>query len=147
MPNIATVLKGEIARLSRKETRMQTEALAKASRAYRSDIAALKRRVQSLEQLVKKLAKGVGASSASAAVDADDEDGSGLRFSAKGLASHRKRLGLSAAELGKLVGASGNSVYNWEQGAARPRARHISAIAAVRRMGKREAQAKLAELG
>lgn len=146
MPNIATVLKGEIARLSRKETRIHTEALAKASRAYRSDIAALKRRVQSLEQLVKKLAKAGGRAAAADAA-ADDEDGAGLRFSAKGLASHRKRLGLSAAELGKLVGASGNSVYNWEQGSARPRARHIAAIAAVRRMGKREAQAKLAELG
>jgi DNA-binding transcriptional regulator YiaG len=70
-----------------------------------------------------------------------------LRFSAKGLASQRRRLGLSAEACGALVGATGQSVYKWESGKIRPRARHLPAIAALRKMGRREAAARLTELG
>ena len=68
------------------------------------------------------------------------------RFSAKGLISQRKRLGLSANECGLLVGASGQSVYNWESGSARPQAKHLTALAGLRSMGKKEAAARLAAL-
>ena len=50
MPDIAAVLKEEIARLARKEVRSQTEGLKKASAQYRRDIAALKRQVAELER-------------------------------------------------------------------------------------------------
>ena len=68
------------------------------------------------------------------------------RFSPNGLVSQRKRLGLSALECGLLVGASGQSIYNWEDGKARPRAKHLQALAALRGMGKKDAAARLAEL-
>jgi hypothetical protein len=42
----------------------------------------------------------------------DAEEGK-IRFSAKGPAAQRKRLGLSAQEIGLLVGTSGQSIYNW----------------------------------
>ena len=64
-----------------------------------------------------------------------------------GFAQHRKGLGLSAAEVGKLLGASALSVYKWESGKAKPRRSFLPAIAALRRMGKREAAAKLQALG
>ena len=66
-----------------------------------------------------------------------------FRFSAKGLASHRKRLGLSAHDCGILLGASGQSIYKWEDGKARPRAKHLPAIAALRTLGKKQAEALL----
>ena len=46
----------------------------------------------------------------------------------------------------KLVGVSGLTIYNWESGTNRPRASQLPAIAAVRRMGKREALARLEQL-
>ena len=55
------------------------------------------------------------------------------------MASQRKRLGLSAAECGLLIGASAQSVYNWEEGKARPRAHHLPAIFALRNLGRRQA--------
>jgi DNA-binding transcriptional regulator YiaG len=58
---------------------------------------------------------------------------------AKGLKSHRARLGLSAADFGKLVGVSGKSVYAWESGSSAPRRAQLARIAAVRALGKREA--------
>jgi DNA-binding XRE family transcriptional regulator len=61
-----------------------------------------------------------------------------------GLASHRKRLDLSAENLGKLLGVSGQTIYHWEAGKARPRASQMPAIAALRKLGKRTALAVLA---
>lgn len=145
MPNIASLLKSEIARVARKEIRAETHQLKKAVGSYRSQIAELKRRAQALEQQVRRLSRH-GGGAAAAATDAGEADGSSFRFSAKGLASHRKRLGLSAHDCGLLLGASGQSVYKWEEGEVRPRAKHMSAIAALRSMGRKEAAARLAAL-
>lgn len=60
--------------------------------------------------------------------------------------SNRKRLGLSAADFGLLVGATGQSVYSWEQGKSKPRAKALAAIAALRGVGKREVAKRLQAL-
>jgi DNA-binding transcriptional regulator YiaG len=143
MTNIATLLKSEIARVARREIRGETQSLKKAVGIYRAEIAALKRRTQALEQQLRRLGK----ISAKAAPSSEPEASTGkFRFSAKSLISQRRRLGLSAEDCGLLVGASGQSIYNWEQGKARPQAKHLPAIAALRNMGKREAAARLASL-
>ncbi|HEX2543283.1 MAG TPA: helix-turn-helix transcriptional regulator [Ramlibacter sp.] len=143
MPDIATALKAEISRLARKELRVETDALKKAVSHYRSEIAALKRRMQQLE---RQQARGARAKRAAASQEGDDAADAKHRFSAKGLFSCRKRLGLSAADFGRLVGVSQLSIYKWESGQQRPRQRYLPAIAAVRKMGKREALARLEQL-
>jgi len=143
MPNIASILKSEIARVARKEIRGETQQLKKAVAGYRSQIAALKRRAHALEQQLRGLGRRGGGKRAAAEVD--DEPMASFRFSAKGLASHRKRLGLSAHDCGVLLGASGQSVYKWEDGKARPRAKHLPAIAALRTLGRKQAAAILAQ--
>jgi hypothetical protein len=50
MPNIASVLKSEIARVARKEVRGEIQSLKKAVGTYRSEIADLKRRTKALER-------------------------------------------------------------------------------------------------
>jgi DNA-binding transcriptional regulator YiaG len=144
MPNIGSVLKSEIARVARKELRGETEALKKAVSQYRSQIAELKRRTQALEQQVNRLSKSSGrAAPAAAREDKQEDAGPQVRFSAKSLASQRRRLGLSAAALARLLGVSALSIYKWESGNTRPRAKQIQAIAALRKMGRREAQQRL----
>ena len=143
MPNIASALKSEISRVARKEVRGETLGLKKAVNAYRADIAALKRRTQVLEQELRRLSK---ATAKTAPVAANEVSSRTLRFSAKGLTSQRQRLALSAHDCGLLVGASGQSIYKWEDGKARPRAKHLPGIAALRTLGKREAAARLASL-
>lgn len=143
MPNIAAVLKEEIARIARKEIRSDTSTLQKASAQYRRDIAALKRQIAALEKALKKAVKGIPAGRVENRGKPPKED-AGLRFRAAGLASHRKRLELSAEAFGKLVGVSGQTVYAWETGKSRPRRGQMTAIAAVRRLGKREAAERLA---
>lgn len=139
MPNIASILKSEITRIARKEIRAEVEGLKKSVGGHRSEIAALKRRAQSLEQQVKRLEKSAPKPESVAL-----EDGKAPRFSAKGLAKQRQRLELSADAVGVLVGASGQSVYNWEAGKARPRANHLPAIAALRTLSKKQAAEILA---
>lgn len=141
MPNLATLLKSEISRIARKEVRAETQAFKKASAQYRSDIAALKRRVASLESALKKLDK-TGSRSRKTAEEPMQQ---ALRFRVDGFATLRKKLGLSAAEMARLLGVSAQSVYHWESGKSKPRAGQLAAIAQVRKLGKREAAARLAQ--
>jgi DNA-binding transcriptional regulator YiaG len=143
MPDIATALKQEIARLARKELRKETESLHKAVAAYRHQIAEMKRRLDALERQQKKVVNAIPAKPQEEAASSD----ANLRFRAGGFAQHRKRLGLSAKDMGLLLNASPLSVYKWESGQARPRAGHLQAIASVRKLGKREAQRRLEALG
>ena len=140
MPNIASILKEEIVRLARKELRSETEGLKKASAQYRSEIAALKRRVVALEKQLAGLSKRA---SNKVTPKADPETATGVRFSAKGLAKHRQRLGLTAEHMGTLLGVSAQTVYNWEAGKTRPRQQQMTTISAVRSLGKKQASALL----
>jgi len=142
MPNIATLLKNEISRVARKEQRGESLALRKSVSSHRSEIAALKRRVQALELQLRHLARADRRSPADE--EAEESAAPSTRFSAKSLASQRRRLGLSAAECGLLVGTTAQSIYNWESGKVRPRARHLAAIAALRTLGRKDAKAHLA---
>ena len=137
MSNVATALKEEISRIARKEIKRETSALKKHSTSHRSEIAALKRQVQELERQLRRIGRA-GKSSQPAAAN-EDSVSPGARFSAKSMASQRRRLGLSAAECGLLIGASAQSIYNWEEGKARPRAQHLAAIFALRNLGRRQA--------
>jgi DNA-binding transcriptional regulator YiaG len=143
MPNIATVLKEEILRLARKETRKQTNVLRKASAQYRKDIARMKRQVSDLQRKILLLEKQAIKNAPTQAADVDDDR---VRFSAKGLRSQRKRLGLSAANYGKLIGVTGQTIYSWEQETSRPRKQQVARIALLRNLGKRDAYARLEQL-
>ena len=58
MSTFANQLKSEISRLAKKEVRAEILVLKKASTQYRSEIAALKKRVVTLEAQLKRQAKG-----------------------------------------------------------------------------------------
>jgi len=145
MPNLASVLKDEIRRLARREVNAETKQVRKLLADHRRYIASLRKEIADLRReltTTKQVTKRV----ADAKVDASDDGAEGLRFSAKGLASHRQRLGLSAAEMGKLIGVSQLTVYNLEKQKTTPRRSQLPKIAEVREMGKREALARLEEL-
>ena len=143
MPNIASVLREDILRLAGKETRSETSALKKASAQYRRDIAELTRRVAELQRKIAPLEKQVLRNGQPQTAEADAEH---VRFSAKGLRSQRQRLGLSAANYGKLIGVTGQTIYSWEQETSRPRTSQLASIASLRHLGKRKAQARLEQL-
>jgi DNA-binding XRE family transcriptional regulator len=139
MTTFANQLKSEIARIAKKEVRSETQQLKKASTQYRSDIAALKRHISVLESTVKKLSKG----QSKPVLKVEKEPETTLRFRAGGFATLRKKLDLSAEQMGKLIGVSAQSVYHWESEKSRPRASQLPAIAAARKLTKKEAWTKL----
>jgi DNA-binding transcriptional regulator YiaG len=147
MPNVAIALKAEFARLARKEIRSTLDPLKKATAGFRSEIASLKRRLGQLDKQVKRAARAALTAERIRAQATQNEQEGKHRWRAAGFAQHRQRLGLSAAQCGKLLGVSSLTVYKWESGSVRPRASHLPAIAQLRAMGKREAAAKLEELG
>jgi DNA-binding transcriptional regulator YiaG len=100
-------------------------------------------RVSDLQRKVNPLEKHVlkNAPSQTAETDANH-----VRFTAKGLRSQRKRLEISAANYGKLIGVTGQTIYSWKHGTARPRKQQLARIASLRGMGKREARARLEQL-
>ena len=150
MPNIATVLKAEITRLARKEVREEAAALKKAVGLHRTEIAGLKRRIAALEGLVRRSISvqraQPGPVRSARSVEVLQPEGAKSRFRSQGLATNRKRLGLSASDFGLLVGTTGQSIYAWEAGKTTPRPQALAAIVALRGVGKREAARRLAAL-
>jgi DNA-binding XRE family transcriptional regulator len=141
-PNIASVLKSEIARVARKEIRQEVEALKNADRQRRSQVAELNKLVKELQRALKQVQR-----MAPPPPQTPPNQGPGnLRFSPARLKAQRQKLGLSAEAFGKLVGVTGLSVYNWERAKTRPSADKLAAIASLRRVGKRAIEARIAEV-
>lgn len=145
MANLASMMKSEITRLARREVRAEVNALKKQSAQYRRDIAGLKRQVAQLTRQVASLEKRksrAGGASATPSISRADE----FRFTPKWVKSRRAKLGLSAAEYGRLVGVSTLTIYNWEAGKTKPQRKQMAALAAIKDLGKREAQQRLEQM-
>ncbi len=102
--------------------------------------------IADLESEIEMLRKRIAARKARKARKRSPAAPKGPRFSPRWLASHREKLELSAADYGALVGVTAQTIYKWEKGGARPRARQLDALAAVRSLGKREAWRRLSEM-
>ena len=143
MANLASALKQEIVRIARREVRAQTLTMKKAGAQHRKHIALLRRRIAQLEQSIASLSGRLSKQPPQAPAELE---GNQLRFVAKGVRSLRERLGLSAERFGRLIGVSGQSIYNWERQISTPRDEQLRLLAAIRGIGKREAVARLRDL-
>jgi DNA-binding transcriptional regulator YiaG len=142
MSILHSALKQEITRISRKEVRALTSGAFKAAAQHRRQIADLRKQVAELRRELAAVRRKVPATRPAPGESADRK----VRFSAGGLKSHRERLGLSAADYGKLAGVTGQTVFKWEKGRGVPRQAQKIVLAEVRRLGKREAVARLQSL-
>jgi DNA-binding XRE family transcriptional regulator len=150
MTTFATSLKKEIARIARKELRDEISSLRKGSATYRSEIADLKRKLKSLESQIKALSRATPrpqtASTTAPKIPKPAirvKPGRKVIFGAAEFLALRQQLGFTQAQMGKLVGASSLSIYKWESGKVTPRAAQLEKILAVRKIGKREALARV----
>ena len=141
MANLLTILNERIRRVARREIRAQTRKTRRLTAQHRRDLAALKRQVAALARTVAFLEKQEQRRVASP--PAAPQEAKGVRFSARSVKAQRSRLGLSAKDFGRLVGVAGLTIYSWESGKSRPRARQLAGLAAVRHLGKREARQRL----
>jgi DNA-binding XRE family transcriptional regulator len=146
MTTFASSLKKEIARVARKELRDEISALRKGSATHRSEIGELKRKLRSLETQVKELTRATPAAAPASKVPTEAPRGKPGRkvvFGAADFLALRQHLGFTQAQMGKLVGASSLSIYKWESGQVIPRAAQLEKILAIRKIGKREALARV----
>lgn len=148
MPDVGKVLKDEIARISRKESKAAVTPLRAASVQVRKDLGDLKKRAAVLEKAIKQLqtsfARVAPAPQAATEVAGGERGG----ISGKGIKSLRKRLGVSQAEFAKLVGVSDQAVYLWERkpGLLKLRGATKASLSTIRGMGAREARARLDDI-
>jgi DNA-binding XRE family transcriptional regulator len=147
MANLAKLLKDEILRLARKAVKQETAAGRKAAADHRRQIARLRRELTSAHKRLATLEKrrpvgrpATGIAAMNAMPLAGDRQ---TRFSPVWLKKHRAKLGISAADYAKLIGVSPLSVYNWEHGKTKPRAKQVELLASIRGLGRREVLRRL----
>jgi len=138
MPNIASLLKAEIERVTKKQIKAATSPMMSKITALKTELVASKKLIIELQQSLKQLAKSKPNTTTTSPTKSVNS-----RITAQGIKSLRKRLGLTAAEVGLLCGCTGASVYKWEAAEAYPRAAQVAAIASLRPMGKKAIRAQL----
>lgn len=148
MPNVARVLKEEISRISRKETKAAVSVIRKPSVKLRKDVAGLKKQMAALEKECRSLRAVLTRVEDATGIAPVPEKAERVRITAKGMRALRRQLRLSVAEFAKLLGITSQAVYVWEQrqGVLRVRTSTRAAVLAVRGIGAREARKRLAEM-
>lgn len=136
--NVMSVLKAEISRLAKKEAKAVVSPVKKASSTYRALIAGLRKQVDALQKEVSSLKRAMPSPDKVLATKTEPEG----RFwmTGKGVRKLRKRLGLTQAVFGKLVGVTPNAVVLWERkdGKIGLRKATAGALQGLRGKGKRE---------
>ena len=131
MPKLQQVLNDEIRRLSRREVNMQLKTL-------KSQISGLRDLVKELNGRVKALEKCHTEAGARPAEPQVQPIPRSVRVTAERIRKWRKKMGLSQAHLGALLGVNAVSVNHWEMGKANPRPVQKQKIAALRDAGSRQ---------
>ena len=135
MPDLAATLKTEIRRLAKREAKAMTAPLQKAVTQLRRQVWALNRGARQLRRQTAAL-KAPPAPTALPVVEPKGITRVGPTL----VRALRRRLGLSLAAFGKLVGVHSNSVLNWEKGRTKPTAKMRAKIIAARTLNKTAAR-------
>jgi DNA-binding transcriptional regulator YiaG len=140
------VLRAEIRRLARKETKHEVARLKKQVTVMRRRVAEAKTRLIFLERATKRAnaAGPLAAAVRGAAMEHGETGDVQIRFSPAWVSSHRKKLRMSRLLYARLVGVSPQTIMGWERGRSRPRRKALETWRAVREMGKRELKSRLA---
>jgi DNA-binding transcriptional regulator YiaG len=149
MSNVVKILKAEIARISKREAKSATQAIGKSNTWLRKTVADFKKRLVVLEKENKRLVAAIKKYKVEQPEKVEAEEGKKARFTSKSIRGLRKKLRLSQADFGKLLGTTPHAVYLWEKkiGALNLRDKSKAAILSLRQLGAREAKEKLEELG
>ena len=149
MPNIAQILKEEIRRIAKSQTKLMTADLKKDVVKLKRTAAEQKGRLAMLERDNRWLVEAEKRRIKAAPAVAPAKEAK-ARITAKGLRALRKKLGLSQGAFAKLIGVSLATVFLWEQkqGALTLRGAQTRAnILAIRNIGAKEARRRLELLG
>ena len=137
MSTFASLIRSEVLRLARKETRAAVSPLRKQIRQLKHKVAEQRQQISALARSAREAA--VRATMTAAAPSTGVEaDGQKSRFSPRWMVKHRTRLGMSRETYAKLLGVSAQSVMGWESGKTRPKQETIDVWARIRQMRVRD---------
>ncbi len=144
MPNLAKVLKEEIQRLARKETKAAVATLCSDNTTLKRTIAELKRRIATLERDSRRLLTYMQ-KSREVSVKASDKEIQQSRITAKMILGLRDKFGLSQVELALLLDVNPQTVYQWEhkEGRLSFRGHAKAAIIELRKLTASEVESRL----
>ena len=145
MPNIGAILKSEIVRLARRASRPELSSLKKELVDLKHRMSTQRKTIYALGRDNARLIADLNARNVRLAVAAP-EGKVRIRLSPKLIRAQRKRLGLSQREFALLLGVSTNTLVLWESGKTAPREKTRPIFASIRKLGRREAKAKLAAI-
>ena len=145
MSQLMAVMKDEIRRLARKEIVAVTAGMKKDQAAFRKAVADLRRQTKEHRSAIRQLLSVATKQARMATLAPEAAEGSKVWITAKGIRARRKKLKLSQAQFGKLVGVSGFTVLKWEHGSGslKLRSQTRRALLAIRGLGIREARLRL----
>lgn len=145
MSQLMAVMKDEIRRIARKEIRAVTTGMKKDQTKFRKAAAALRRQLKAHSYTIRQLLQVATKQAKMATMAPEAAKGSKVWITAKGIRAQRKKLKLSQAQFGKLVGVSGFTVLKWEHGSGtlKVRSQTRRVLLAIRGLGIREARLRL----
>lgn len=144
MSSIAKVLKAEIQRIVHREIVQMAAAQKQGLAALKKANAEYKRRLAALEKQAKQQAL---VAKRTAGVEVHDGAPDDMRVTAKALKSMRKRLGITQAELAKLLGVSMQVVSVWETKKGRVQIRKETVRVALAALKQEKKDGVRAQLG
>lgn len=145
MGKLEGIIKSEIARLAKRETKKISLPLGRDVRTLKGLVSKLRKSVSTLERWVaerqKELQKG------KVPLEAPPDEVEKSRFSPRLIRNLRKRLGITQKEMATLAGVTIGAVHQWEQGGFEPREKKKGVLVALRRLGRRAVRKLLEEKG
>jgi DNA-binding transcriptional regulator YiaG len=148
MPDLNKPIREEITRLTRKELKQALQDQKKTNTALKKSLASVKAECAELRREVKAIQKRLPKPPpAEKTPEVADDKLKRFRPTSKTVKTIRAKLGVSQADLAKLLNVSGQAVYIWErkEGRLQLRGNAKASLFALRTIGKREAKARLGD--
>ncbi len=147
MPNIAKVLKDEIARIAKHESKIAVSKPLKTGIANKKSLVDIKRRLIQIEKSLNGLQKAMQSCSSGQSSQAPVEpEGKKEWLSGRGIKALRRKMRISQAQFAKLIGMNPIAIVRWEKQRGKlvfKKTDTLGKILALRGIGVREAQERL----
>jgi DNA-binding transcriptional regulator YiaG len=146
MSQLMIVMKGEMRRIARKEIKLAISGLMKDKVVLKKAVAALKKQAKQDRKTIAALTEAATRQAKQVAISGVQDKKA--RITARGVKALRRKLKLSQADFGKLVGVSGITIMKMEnhQGPLNIREKTRQAYQPIMSIGVKEAKLRLEQL-
>ena len=142
MGKVESILKSEMIRLAKRETKKTFAPLNRDVRSLKGIVSQLRKSVLVLQRFVNQQERQARFKPVA---ELTPEEIKKSRFSPQLLQSLRKHLGITQKQLAVLAGVTVGAVQKWEAGTFRPKEKKKGVLVALRKLSRREVRKLLEE--